>query len=82
MIRAVRDSILAFTIARTRRFVDIKKDKPRREPTTDIPPPTDHGYVQGTLDKKLHYESFTLLEANKDVSGPKSFNDALKERPL
>ena len=82
MIRAFKAFVFAFQIARTRRCADIKKDKPRRDPTTEIPPPKDHGYVQGPIDKLPHYENFTLLQANKKASGPKSFCEVLKERPL
>ena len=82
MIRALKASILAFTIAYTRRFVDTKKNHPRRAPTTDIPPPRDPGYVEGPIENLLNHESLSLHEVNPGVTGPKSFNDELRKRPL
>jgi len=82
MMRALRASILAFSIAHARRLVDIRKAKPKRAPTTDNPPPEDHGYVQGPIDKLLHHDNVTLLNANKDVTGSRSLNYDLKKRPI
>ena len=64
------------------RLVDIRKAKPKRAPTTDTPPPEDHGYVQGPIDKLLHHDNVTLLNANKDVTGSRSLNYDLKKRPI
>ena len=83
MIRALKASMLAFTIACTRRFVDTKKNHPRRAPTTDIPPPSrDLSYVEWPIENLLNHESFSLHEANTGATGPKSFNDELRKRPL
>jgi len=79
MIRALRASVLAFAIARSRDFIDINRDKPRRAPTTDVPPPdeTEFDYVEGPINPLLHYRSFTLLKPDENITGPASLRDEL-----